>query len=224
MFSIRLIDSKSCLRILNRRMTDDTTTHPADPAARSGLILWTIGCAVAAAALAALFGTLPARAKLLGLSPIFFGAACGFLVSQLAVRLDQPRSRFRLLLPACLAMLGFAAVVHLSFKTFQRESKSDKSELFQRQLALQMLKSTENPDSDLIRRYETDLAGHSPNRQTFLTRRVAPLGRWTWPWPAVFFGGELLLAAASAVIVSRWLWIDPLPSQSPVLDSKTVSP
>ena len=175
--------------------------HRMSPQVHGGgtsVIVWLIASFVVSIAVSFAAGHAPARIRLIGLFPIMFGSAIGWIVPWLARELNADPSRR--LLSRTAFLLAFAGWITVTAETFRQEELR-RVKLPSNGLAAQMMKDFERQVKG------TDLEIPRPTLltsfRTHLSRRIQQIGDWTSPWPECFVIGELIAASIAAVLISR---------------------
>ncbi len=165
----------------------------------SGRWLGWLAIGVVGAALASLaVAHAPAQIRKLVLFPVLFGLGCGWGLGRLA-REFRPRPAWAgALLAALLAVGGLVNLAVLSFRQVAAEARRSVQQDPQRLLGLPLLEDQALTDPVWAQRYREEKLKLRPGFGDYLAGRVARFGWWRDPWPAVFWGAELLLAAVAA--------------------------
>ncbi len=173
-----------------------STASPDKPAARhyerAGLFGWLLLSVVAVSVLTIAAVHAPARVKLIGLFAVVYGLFAGWLLSK-AVRVTTGHlSKLQLVLSFLLIAAGQCTVTVESYRLH-------KAAVMQR---FEWSSEAKSPRADEMRQ----LLRQTTSFSAYLQRRVSPLGVWPAPWPAVFWGVEVLLCgAAGAWLTARLL-------------------
>ena len=173
---------------------------------RPGWLPWLVVSvlALAVAALAAAWAP-----KMVGLFLIGFGLLAGGLLGWLARALQV---RGRLLIPLSCLLIA-ASLVGLTLRTHQIWAARTRA-LLQKSDAPPVLlppESLEGLPADIRRNFESAAAARRPDLSfpAYLRDRTSPLGSWPAPWPALFWGTEIMLGAAAGTWLARRLSATP---------------
>jgi hypothetical protein len=161
---------------------------------------------------------LPPRGKPLLVLPILFGGVVSLAAVFLARSMNVSRTKLAIGFVSILAAAGYG---HAAWQSYQRAARQAvaQPESLEQQMALAMLKETAGTDTELVKRYEAELAQHKPSWQGYLAQRLRPAGQWARPWPVVYFIVELLLAGVAALFGVRRLWT--VANAAPLRDDPT---
>jgi hypothetical protein len=140
----------------------------------------------------------PAPVRKLVLFPVLFGLACGWGLGRLALEFRLRPSWAGALLAALLVTGGLVNVAVVSFRQVAAEARRSVQQDPQRLLGLPLLEDQARHDPVWAQRYREEKLKLRPGFGDYLAGRVARFGWWRDPWPAVFWGAELLLAALAA--------------------------
>lgn len=188
--------------------------HPARQSER--FVEWLAIAAVGLAAFTLAAPYAPARMKLLGLFAVVCGLLAGWGVGTLARVLDVGRNRGSVTIAVVLIVGGQAGLALQSWRLYAAQLEATYQAEVDLPLALPQGDGDGGASFDLEGTFRAGDELRSSLREerrrelaekagfpSFLKHRVSPLGDWASPWPEVFFGIELLLAAAVGTWVFR---------------------
>ena len=162
---------------------------------RAGLLQWLLLSVVAVSVLTIVAVHAPARIKLLGLFAVFYGLLAGWLLGKAARATSRRFSRLQLVLSFLLIAAGQCGVTAES----HRLHRAAVMQQFERS------REAKSPRANEMRQLLREGAHFS----AYLRYRVSPLGVWYEPWPAVFWGFEVLVCGAAGTwLTARLLSID----------------
>lgn len=172
-------------------------------------LIWMLTSLMAGTALALALAYAPPPMRRLGLTYSIYGIAGGLLIGRLAREFQVRRSVW-------LPVIGVASLViggtQLAWSSFQQLRAARDAELADNpeQLAiLKMLEKISEKDEAIAANYEERRKELRPNFEEYLRFRYSPLGDFRAPWPELFWGLELSVAAA----LGGWMvWRTPLNS------------
>ena len=157
--------------------------------------VWILACCLCVGVLAMMAAHAPARIRLIGLFSVGFGLIVGWLTTRLAQLLEvRPARSVIIMLAASLTLVGLVATTWQTFrldeltqvKTIDEELAARLMREFDRQQGIATPDLTPSSSLQSFRGY--------------LARRVSQLGRWSSPWPELFWWGE----CASASVAAGW--------------------
>ncbi len=171
----------------------------------STFLLWIVLSAICVTAWTLICAHAPARIRLIGLFAVGYGLGAGWLLKQLARKLAFEGERFIPWLVGLLVVagqIGLAVESHRLFVNEMRRSlENDKA-----RSALAALLQNNAPEGDPTSRKMLDDMRESLGLHTefrgYLARRLAPFGRWSSPWPEIFWSLEIAASAAAAVWIA----------------------
>jgi|GEM_PF-1827325 len=158
------------------------------------LPVWVAGCLLSAAVLSVTAAYAPTVMKRLILFPLVYGVACGFVFHWLLHELELRWSRLVLALALVIGCLGTVNVGILSFHQFQRARHEQARQNPKDLEMLETIRQASQNDSELQAEYAKELQYYTPGFREYLQHRVSILGNWPEPWPALFWGLEVVLA------------------------------
>jgi hypothetical protein len=162
---------------------------------RGGLLAWLLLSVVAVSVLAIAAVHAPARMKLLGLFALLYGLLAGWLLGKAARATSRRLSKLQLVLSFLLIATGQCGVTTES----HRLHRAAVMQQFERSPEAKL------PRADKMRQLLREGAHFS----AYLQYRVSRLGAWPEPWPAVFWGFEVLVCGAAGTwLTARLLSID----------------
>ena len=175
-------------------------------------LIWTLTSLVVGTALALALAYAPVPMRRLGLTYAVYGIAGGLLIGRLARELHVRKS---VLLP----VVGVASLTiggtQLAWASYQQLRSARDAELASHpeQLAiLAMMEKIGESDPKIASDYQQRKSEMQTTFGEYLHFRYTPLGDFQAPWPALFWGLELSLAAA----LGGWMvWRTPLQVESP---------
>lgn len=177
---------------------------------------WLVMSVVAVAALSLTGAYVPARIKLLGLFAPACGLLAGWIVGQLA---RQNSAKNRRLVSAVSLVLLASGLVGMTIETHRRRAVQIRYQYGADPKTAMLLHVMQNDslvphDDDSTRGQQRmqdtfQLAAQQRKRRLeeltslngYLKHRVSPLGEWPFPWPAVFWAGEVFAGS----IAGAWL-------------------
>lgn len=175
-----------------------TSTRPPSAQPISSMMTWLLGCFLATGALAVAAAYAPPRIRLIGLYSIAFGFLVGWLLVRLAEKLDVVPSRWTMAIVAALMTLG--GLVLCTWETCRIELKSAPraaKDALEAKL-IQQLKTQSINENDVIQIESPPLFDF----RRHLAKRISQLGKWSSPWPELFWCGELIAAMAASIWIS----------------------
>jgi len=172
----------------------------------AGLLAGGIGVAV----LTAFAAWSPPSFRKLVLFSLAYGLCVGGIVIWAAKEFGLAR-RGAVALTLVLTIAGLGLIAVRGHQQFQAEqaaaAKADPEQAMARNIMEAAAASDPKLAADLAEQQDSSHLSFTD----YLALRVRPLGEWQQPWPVVFWGCELLLAAAcGAVLVSRQLRPSPV--------------
>ena len=142
----------------------------------------------------------PAAIRKILLFSIAFGVVTGFIVSWSAKIARTPRV-LAVTQAGLLILLGLSLMAvrshHRLREELERANRKSPQPTFDAMLAEQLAAD----DPELAMSLERRRRLERPSSRDYLAIRLQPLGEWTTPWPAVFWGVEILLAMLAGVYV-----------------------
>ena len=153
---------------------------------------WLARAALVVLALSIAAAQAPARVKLLGLFSVAVGCAMG-AVSAVLTRPHPNRVSWRWLL--ALGSMAFAGLTGSTWLAFRADAASQ-AKSPQQQMAATMMKQMARDSGGEIDSAPT--ASVVNDFRWYLTRRVRQLGKWSSPWPELFWSLEMLAGSVAA--------------------------
>ena len=151
--------------------------------ARTALVVLALSIAAAQA---------PARVKLLGLFAVAVGGAMGAA----AAFFTKPHpKRVSWCWLSALFLMAFAGLIGSTWLAF-RSDAATQAKSPQQQMAATMMQRMERDSGDEIASAQATSVVNE--FRWYLTRRVRQLGKWSRPWPELFWCAELLAGGAAA--------------------------
>jgi len=171
-----------------------------------------LAAAAGVAVLTAFASLVPQGGRKLLLFSLLYGLSVGALVSWSAREFALGR-RSASLLAGCLIMAGLAVIAAQGHRQLLSEyaaaARSDPKQALGRRILEAAAEHEGTPASPDAERLDDERGGAGPSFFDYLALRVQPLGEWPRPWPEVFWGFEVALAAAAG----GWLtWRLPPPA------------
>lgn len=183
--------------------TSNASTRPES----GSMLLFALGAIVVAAGLGLLAAHAPARVRLLGLFSLGFGLLTGWLVAGLAARLHLRIGRVQLVIIALVTLVGLITSVCRTVMLQPVNPKAEAhpvAEMVEAQLRTPGQIDLPAPQAPLLAgpTLQATPRPFADRLQTYLSRRVEMLGRWSAPWPELFWVLELVLGTTGAVWVA----------------------
>lgn len=177
---------------------NDQITPPTERTSVISVLVWLTASLLVTIAISFAASRAPARIRLIGLFPIGFGSAVGWMIARLSRELNAHPSR-RILVTAAV-LLTLAGWIGVTGETYRLEELHS-PKLPSHGLAAQMMKDFERQVKG------TELEIPRPDGltlfRTYLSRRIQKMGAWRSPWPECFLFAESIVASIAAVAISR---------------------
>jgi F0F1-type ATP synthase assembly protein I len=162
-------------------------------------LIWIVGSCLLVLILSLLFAHAPQPLKRLGLSYAIFGILCGAVLGWFA---KDRKLSFTKGLAFSSVLIVFAGGGHISWVSYQQFKAVRAKQLQEDPKQLAMLNMMEKmADETTATELQERRRGLQPQFLDYLTFRVSSFGKWSSPWPLIFWLGELLLASILAVWV-----------------------
>jgi hypothetical protein len=155
-----------------------------------------------AVVLTAVASVMPAGVRKLVLFAVVFGMGTGWIVAAAATQFATPRRAALLMMPL-LTVAGLGFVAQRTWRDYQALQRAADIANPQRSTLSPMLEAIAADDPETAQMLERSQTRESPDFLQYLAVRTRPLGEWSDPWPALFWGGELSLACVAGLFVAH---------------------
>lgn len=145
----------------------------------------------------------PAEMKRLFVFPMVFGAIGGYVLGWLAGEFELHPRRGLIVACAALVLLGGVNLGWVSYRRFAEVQARWVREHPDEAATMRMVQRLSEFDPELADGFESRRPLLDPTFLDYLEHRTKGLGRLRRPWPAVIWGGELILASVAGVFVFR---------------------
>lgn len=165
-----------------------------------GTPLWLLSGFLAVGVLSVTASYAPPVLKRLVIFYVVYGIASGYVLNWLV---DELRPQLRRGLPWLTAFLCVAGAINmgvLSYYHFEQTRHALAKERPQDVEILNALREASKNDPEAQKLYAKELRQFTPSFEDYLQNRVSQLGEWPSPWPGVFWGAEVILAAVAGGI------------------------
>lgn len=160
------------------------------------ILIWCSGSCLLVLILSLVFAHLPQEFKRLGLSYAVFGIVCGWGMGWIAQERKLTVTRLLIMLSVVIVLAGGCYVGWTGAQQFRQvrgeQLRQDPKQLAMLKMLENIAKETGSEDHEKMRRKL------EPEFSDYLAFRVSGLGKWAAPWPLIFWGGEVCLAAVLA--------------------------
>ncbi|WP_437192996.1 hypothetical protein [Planctomicrobium sp. SH527] len=165
-----------------------------------GTPLWLLTGFLAVGVLSVTASYAPPELKRLIIFYVVYGIACGFVLNWLVGELRPQLTRSLPWLTAFLCIAGAINMGVLSYYHFEQARHELAKERPQDVEILNALREASKDDPEAQELYAKELRQFTPRFEDYLQNRVSQLGEWPVPWPGVFWGAEVILAAVAGGI------------------------
>lgn len=155
------------------------------------------------AAASALMAAAPERLRPIVIMPVLFGALTAFGMRKLAHELHLRTSLLHAAFVALLVIAGLVNVARLSFNQLAAAARRNVADDPQQLLGLRLLEADRASGREARKSYQLARLRLAPQFEDYLTGRLLGFGWMPGVWPAIIWGGELLLSGGIAMAVMR---------------------
>lgn len=166
-------------------------------------VFWLASGVVAVLALSVAASFSPAEMKRLFVFPMVFGAIGGYVLGWLAGEFDLHPRRGLTVACAALVLLGGVNLGWVSYRRFAEAQARWVREHPDEAAVMRMVQRLSEFDLELASGMVSRRPLLDPTFLDYLEHRTHGLGALRRPWPAVIWGGELILASVAGVFVFR---------------------
>ena len=183
-----------------------TDAHQADTSVATGwlkIVQWLVMSAVVLTAMALAAAHLPSRIKLLVLFTMAYGLLAAWMLAWLSRVTNVSRGRPMSIVSCLLIAATCVGMVFESHRLYAADKLRLRKQNPAALMGNQLLKSSEVP-ADVKESFRQAEQEQQQLRSFpgYLRYRVSSLGLWSHPWPALFWGFEVILAS----LTGGWLF------------------